>query len=237
MALTEDQRTYVLEQFLRKHDREPGVRTIPLDETRSLELEIDEGVLGSDLMVPAVILAKFLYRNRELYKNKKVLDVGCGAGPQGIICATNGAEYVDFSDINRTAVQNCRRNLERFGISEKVYEGDLFGSLPGNRYDIIIFNNPFFPGEPEDFVEDFPDDLILMKSLLGGTELLKRFYQASRRYLEEGGIIIQPHFDFAGEENNPLIQGPKNGYQVRETHYEQISVGPHKGKCSIYELR
>jgi methylase of polypeptide subunit release factors len=213
------------------------VGTIHLNEGGTLELEIDRGVLGSDLMIPAIILARYLHKNKKLYTNKNVLDMGCGAGPQGIICAKNGAGNVDFSDISEKAVQNCRRNLSTFGIDANVYRGDLFESVPEKEYNLIMFNNPFFPEEAKNFEDDFLGDPILLKSLLGGTGLLKRFYREAKKYLESDGMIIQPYFDFAGEENNPGIQGPKHGYKVREMYHEQISVGSHQGRCSVFELR
>lgn len=236
MVLNDAQRAYALERFIKPHDRESGYRTIRLDENASLKIWVERGVLGSDLMKPAISLARFLHKHAELYEDKKVLDMGCGAGPQGIVCAMNGAGHVDFSDISSKAVSNCRRNLKELGISNSgVYEGDLFGSLPETEYDVILFNNPFFPGRAEDFEGHFLKD-IPWQGFFGGTELLKRFYSGSKEYMKKEGIIIQPYPQVAGEENNPANRAPEHGFRV-EGHEagsieDKIQIGPQ----SIYIL-
>ncbi|MFH1089583.1 MAG: hypothetical protein V1716_04120 [Candidatus Uhrbacteria bacterium] len=101
MAFTKEQKTLVLRQ-LQAFKRNSDIKKIILSEDSYsfLELLIERGVFGSDIITTAMHLAKFLYKHQELYFQKDVVDVGCGPGTQGIIMAKYGAKSVFFSDIN-----------------------------------------------------------------------------------------------------------------------------------------
>jgi hypothetical protein len=67
--------------------------------------------------------------------------------------------------------------------------------------------------------------------------LLQRFLTAARRHLTAEGVIVMPYYDFAGRENNPLIQGKRLGYEVREAFCIKGDMGAVVGCFSVYELR
>ena len=83
MSFTHEQKQHVIKQ-LEAHDRDSGIRTIVLDEKskESINLEIDRGVFGSDIMSSGLYLARFLFSHKALYEKKEVLDMGCGPGLQ-----------------------------------------------------------------------------------------------------------------------------------------------------------
>ena len=62
-----------LKKQLLAHKREPGIKTIVLNDNPNitLELQIKNGVFGSDLLSAAINLAKFLYMNQKLFQNIK----------------------------------------------------------------------------------------------------------------------------------------------------------------------
>jgi len=225
----------VLKQ-LKAHDRGPGTATIYLNKIESLELRIERGVFGSDIMSSGFHLARFLYRFRKFYCGKDVADIGCGPGTQGIVMAKYGALSASLSDISPKAVENARRNVEYHKLSNiDVRQGDLFTTFPSNRkYDFIIFNHPYFCGDAEEFTGDPNEDVMLRKSMLGGTDLIKQFFHQVPQYLREDGLIIMSYFHFAGPENDPASHVEKYGLEIVKEVKVQSTKGLQRGEFSMY---
>ncbi|KAI3552733.1 methyltransferase domain-containing protein [Colletotrichum lupini] len=82
----------------------------------------------------------FVYNNKSLFKDKIVLDIGCGTGILSMFCAKAGAKQVfavDKSDI----IDKARENVFNNGLTEKVtcIRGRVEDiSLPVDQVDIII---------------------------------------------------------------------------------------------------
>ena len=74
------------------------------------------------------------------FKNKSVLDMGCGTGVLAILAEKRGAKPIDAIDIDNWCYINSIENVERNNCSNiTVYEGDA-SLLTGKKYDIIIAN-------------------------------------------------------------------------------------------------
>lgn len=76
-----------------------------------------------------------------------ILDLCCGCGCLGLVAANAfpGAQ-VDLADIDASALAAARTNLAaRPHLAERVriVQGDLFASLGGRRYDLVICNPPY----------------------------------------------------------------------------------------------
>lgn len=77
----------------------------------------------------------------------RVLDLGCGWGPVGIIAAKlKPGIQVTMTDINLRAVELSRRNLELNGVSAQVLVGDGLEAVPGS-FDWILLNPPIRAGK------------------------------------------------------------------------------------------
>ncbi|KAK2021110.1 methyltransferase domain-containing protein [Colletotrichum zoysiae] len=82
----------------------------------------------------------FVYNNKSLFKDKIVLDIGCGTGILSMFCAKAGAKQVfavDKSDI----IDKARENVFINGLADKVtcIRGRVEDiSLPVDQVDIII---------------------------------------------------------------------------------------------------
>jgi len=98
-----------------------------------------------------------------------------------------GAKSVGFSDINPKAIANTKKNIERHSLVDTVvYVSDLFATLPQHKfYDVIVFNHPFFSGKAETFKGDVNDNQMLRKSMLGGNDIIKKFFHEVSKYLHE----------------------------------------------------
>ena len=84
-------------------------------------------------------------------RDSEVLDMGTGSG----VCAMFAAKYarrVVAVDINPAAVRCAEINALLNHLEHKidVRHGDLFAAVPGERFDLILFNPPFVRGAPRD---------------------------------------------------------------------------------------
>jgi len=239
MALTKKQQEQVAMQ-LKRHYRDTIKTKIDLAKGISLNIIVQKGVFGSDIMSSGIYLARFLYQHKTIYTGKNCLDMGCGPGTQGLIMALYGAKQVDLSDISQIALDNTQENIEFHKLSKKcmVYVSDLFANLAKRKkYDIIVFNHPFFPEEAENFGENVINDVMLRKSMLGGTELVKRFFKEVRKYLRnKSSLIIMPYFHFAGDENDPANHVERYGLNILDDQRIKSRQGLQLGDFSIYTI-
>jgi HemK-related putative methylase len=89
---------------------------------------------------------------QHLTSSMHVLDMGTGSGV-GAIFAAQIAAQVTATDINPEAVRCTRMNalLNKCEDRVCVVESDLFAGLsPDVQYDVVLFNPPYFRGEPHD---------------------------------------------------------------------------------------
>ncbi|WP_054951010.1 class I SAM-dependent methyltransferase [Numidum massiliense] len=78
-----------------------------------------------------------------------VLDVGCGYGPIGIAVAVASPKArVTMIDVNRRAIELCRLNAEKNGVSGvSVLESDGLSQLTGRAFDWVLTNPPIRAGK------------------------------------------------------------------------------------------
>ena len=196
-------------------------------------LVLRPNVMLPDVMASAC-LARYLFakQSRHWYRDAKVLDMGCGCGVQGLVMAQNGAQHVVASDIMKEAVENTQVNVNRLGLVAKMLvlrHGNLFEpikshlascqSCPPNAsvrldpsevknkkpFDLIVFNPPFFCGDP---LADVP----VSRTMLSTPDEIRRFLIEARDFCD--GPILMPFFEGAGEHNDPWALGQDCGYSV-----------------------
>jgi release factor glutamine methyltransferase len=97
----------------------------------------------------AWLLAEYLKRER-LAQNASVLDVCTGSGVLAIAAALNGASSVVAADISRRAVFAVRLNAWLNGVRVAAVRGDLFEPVRGQRFDVILSNPPYLPGDVQE---------------------------------------------------------------------------------------
>ena len=74
-----------------------------------------------------------------------VLDLCCGTGAIGLSVALKKPDArVTLADLSEDALALARENAERLGAKNVCFRaGDLFGAVPGARYDYILCNPPY----------------------------------------------------------------------------------------------
>lgn len=110
------------------------------------------------LVIPSVFNPKLL-RSGEFFASVlatartpgqgDVLDMGTGSGVCAIFAARSARRVVAV-DINAAAVRCAHINVAMNQLEHKidVRQGDLFAPVQSERFDLILFNPPFFRGTP-----------------------------------------------------------------------------------------
>ena len=84
----------------------------------------------------------FLIKTATIGENWKVLDLGCGYGPVGILIKKlNPKTEVWLSDVNERAVKLAKMNAELNKVNVNVIKSNSFENL-NTYFDTILFNPP-----------------------------------------------------------------------------------------------
>ncbi len=150
-----------------------------------------EHVAGRSIVVLPQVFNPRLFRTGQLLSETlnesliqpraRVLDMGTGTGI-GAVLAAQWAAKVDAVDINPEAVRCARINALLHTMEDHivVYEGDLFEPVHGRRYDVVLFNPPYFRGRPNDAFE----------TAWRSDDVVERFAAALPDHLTPGGYAL-----------------------------------------------
>jgi release factor glutamine methyltransferase len=86
-------------------------------------------------------------RDSGLAAGADVLDLCSGSGVLGIVAARAGARSVTAADISQRALVNARVNAALNRSSLALRRGDLFDAVGRRRFDLIVTNPPYLPGQ------------------------------------------------------------------------------------------
>ena len=100
---------------------------------------------GPDTMRFAALISNEL-KQLPVPHGARILDMGCGAGPGGIVAAQCAAPLQPqrvLADINSRALRFARANAELAGMADVLFaQGDLFSAVEGD-FDFIVANPPY----------------------------------------------------------------------------------------------
>jgi len=111
----------------------------------------------------------------------EILDMGTGSGVCAVFAARHARRVVAV-DINEAAARCAGINalLNHFEHKIDVRHGDLFAPVPGERFDLILFNPPFVQGSPRN------DRDRAWRS----TDVAERFAAGLGAHLKSGGSAL-----------------------------------------------
>ena len=120
----------------------------------SLRIERVSGlpfVVLADVFNPTLLRSGAFLAERvdHIATGSRVLELGSGAGAASVIAAWHGC-HVTAVDINPSAVRCTRINALLNDVEIDVRHGDLFAPIHNERFDVVLFNPPYYRGEPTD---------------------------------------------------------------------------------------
>lgn len=128
----------------------------------------------------------------------RVLDLCTGSGMLAIAAAMAGAAEVTAVDISRRAVLAARLNAWVNGVHVEALRGDLLSAVPGRRFDLILSNPPYLPGE----IDSLPRRG-LARAWEGGPSgraFIERIAAGAADHLTEAGAVLLVCSTVCGEE-------------------------------------
>jgi len=91
--------------------------------------------------------------NLIIKKTDKILEIGTGTGIIAII-ASKICDDVTAIDINKYAVECAQKNAEINHAHIDIKLGDLYDTVDGEKFDLILFNIPYLPTHENEMVND-----------------------------------------------------------------------------------
>lgn len=134
---------------------------------------------------------------KEWPQGVRILDMGTGSGVIGLTLAGKLGEklaaIVTLADLSVDALALAEENRELLGMGEErvaLLESDLFGGV-GGSFDLIVANLPYIPqGDmPKLSREVQCDPKLALEGGQQGTEVMRRFLDECRQYLNPGGTV------------------------------------------------
>lgn len=173
---------------------------------------IVEEVAGRPILVLPQVFNPKLFRTGEFLvetldqrlvpPGSTVLDMGTGSGV-GAVFAARWADRVVAVDVNPAAVRCARINALLNEVEQRidVREGDLFAPVKGERFEVVLFNPPFFRGRPRDELE----------RALWAEDVVERFAAGLGAHLAPGGHALLV-LSSDGDVDGFLATFRKNGF-------------------------
>lgn len=113
---------------------------------QGISIIVKPGVFHPRFFFSSLLLIDFL-KQKDI-RQKKLLDLGAGAGLLAIYAAKNGAQ-VTAVDISRTSIENINLNSENNNVKIDVFLSDLFEALQNKIFDYILVNPPYYKKKPK----------------------------------------------------------------------------------------
>ena len=141
------------------------------------------GVFNPRSYISNRLFAKFILNMKDLH-GKYILDMGCGSGIVSVTAVSINARCL-AADINLDSVRCTKDNIKQNfpGDSTEVIQSDLFENIPkSEKFDIIFFNPPYYPREPETAFE-------LAFNAGKNYRVIRDFVQEAGKFLKADGRI------------------------------------------------
>lgn len=160
----------------------------------TLELKVKEGVLIPRKETELLVDAALEFARENGWETPSVLDVGFGSGAIALSVQKHlpGAR-VTGTDISRAAVEVAKENARHLGLEQvRFLEGDLFSSLEGQSFDMIISNPPYLTQKEMESLQKevtFEPPMALFAGQ-EGLDVYRRLIPRAQDHLLAGGYLL-----------------------------------------------
>lgn len=126
---------------------------------------------------------------------QQILDLCTGSGCIGIACAYAFPDAeVQLSDISFDALAVAEENIHQHDLADRVFalQSDLFESLLGQRFDLIVSNPPYVDADdmaslPQEYHAE-PE--LGLASGVDGLDFTRRLLAEAADHLTENGVLV-----------------------------------------------
>ena len=132
------------------------------------------------------------------FKNKNILDLGCGIGPLAIYFAKNGAKNVDAIDIYNEHLKLAKKNADLNKVEVNVFKSNLFQKV-SKKYDSICCDVSGVKEEVARLTGWFPEEV--PKADNSGANLILDVIANSKEFLKENGELVICTTSFSDEKS------------------------------------
>ena len=160
-------------------------------------------------------------RAHDFARGASVLDVFTGSGVLAVAAALAGARAVTAVDVSRRAVVTAWLNARLNRVRVRALRGDVFAPVANRRFDLILANPPYVPGDP-------PPDSGAARAWEAGRDgraLLDRFCPAVAAHLEPGGRVLIVQSSLSGERET-LEELAGTGLEAKVIVRRRGALGP-----------
>ena len=157
----------------------------------NIELEYNEKVFRPTLLSEKCAL-------NTNFKNKNILDLGCGIGPLAIYFAKNGAKSVDAVDIYNEHLKFAKKNADLNKIEVNIFESNLFQNV-SKKYDLICCDVSGVKEEVARLTGWFPEEV--PKADDSGANLILNVIANSKEFLKDNGQLVICTTSFSDEKS------------------------------------
>ncbi|MBD0272072.1 MAG: class I SAM-dependent methyltransferase [Acetobacteraceae bacterium] len=149
---------------------------------------------------------------------RRAVDIGCGAGPGGILISKARPEAeVSMGDINDAALRSARINAALAGAGNAVARrSDLLTGVPGGLFDLVVANPPYLVDPAERAYRHGGGPLGAGLSLAILDAALGRLAPGGTLLLYTGAAVVNGHDPFRVEAEERLAAGQGVGWTYRE---------------------
>ncbi len=184
---------YTLESMLdRRASGEPVQYILGTADFMGLRFRVAEGVLiprqDTETLVEAALIDL-----RQRPGRPALLDLCCGSGCVGLSLASLAPHArVTLSDISPEALEIARANQKALGVKAELRQGDLFGAVGRERFDVITANPPYIPsGELPTLQREVRfEPALALDGGADGLDFYRRIAEAAADHLNPGGALF-----------------------------------------------